>query len=126
MELLHRQGDGVDLLDELGAQGLGQGPAARARDEDAQALGGDVRERLSDAHQEVEHALRLARVVALVVVPEDLAALGVHDGGLHRRRAHVHADHERLFHAFDPPRWLMVTSVSAFLRSRQPPIRPVT
>ena len=94
VQLLDRERDGVDLLHELRAERLAQRARARAGHEQADLLARDVSERLPDAHQELEHAVGLLRVVALVVVPEDLLALRIDDARLDGRRADVEPDHD--------------------------------
>jgi len=94
VEALDGQGDGVDLLDEAGAQRLGEGAAARARDEDANLLG--LREAVADADEEFHRLFGLAGLVALVVAPQDLVGLGIADHRLDRGAADVEADGDDL------------------------------
>jgi len=89
---LDREGDGVDLLHELRAQGRREGTRAGAGHEHADALVSDIAEGLEDALEEVHGCLGLLRVMPRVVVPEDLMALGVDDDRLHGGRTHVQSD----------------------------------
>ena len=78
--------------------------AGGQRMEDAVVAILEVREIGGDARQELPSHLRLLRLVALVVAPEDLVGLGIDDHHLHGRRADVDADHVlgRIAHAEFP------------------------
>ncbi len=91
MELLDRERNGGDFLHELCADQVGQRAAARAGDEDAAIVRSDA-DFVLHALEEFQQLLRLLGLVALVVLPDHLVGFGVDDDGLHRGRAHVHAD----------------------------------
>ncbi len=99
VELLHRQGDRVDLLDETSTQQFGEHAAAGAGDADLQLFGARKRERLFDRLQERQHLAALLAVMALVALPDGMAALGLHhhrlDGGGAHVQPHLPADHGR-------------------------------
>ena len=86
---LHAGGDGHHLLDHLGAHQRTEETRARAGEEHAVAAHRDLRFLLHTA-EELEDLLRLAGIVALVVLPEDLPVL--HHQGLDGGGADVHAD----------------------------------
>ena len=98
VQTVHGGGDGDHLLDELAAAEGRDEARARAREEDAVAARHHARLGLH-ALEELVHLLGLARVVALVVLPRRLTVL--HDDGLHRGGADVHADY---FHGAGYPR----------------------
>src|SRR4029450_4193103 len=102
---LHAGGHRDDLLHHLGAHEGAEEPRAGAGEEDAVAAGHELRLVLH-ASQELQHLLGLARVMALVVLPQDptrppslrsgpisvFARLAFDEEGLHGRGADVHAD----------------------------------
>jgi hypothetical protein len=89
MLLLDAGGDGDDFLDELAPDQRRDEPRAGAGEEDAIGPGGETG---LDLHppQELDDLLGLLGVVALIVLPGDLAILD--DGGLDGGRADVDAD----------------------------------
>src|SRR5262249_29604793 len=89
VELLDGEGDRVDLLNELGAEGRAERGGARAGHEDAPLFARALRKLLLHDLDELEDLLGLLGRVTLVVAPEDLEGLGVEDDGLHRRRADI-------------------------------------
>src|SRR5439155_3852883 len=95
IQVLDRQRDRVDLLDELGADVRGDAAAARAGDEDASLTGLDARVGLH-ALQELQALFGLLGVVALVVAPDDVLGRQVDYYRLHRGRADVQANHQVL------------------------------
>ena len=96
VQLLDGERDRVDLLDELGAQGGGQRSGPRAGDEGADLAGVQVGKGVANLHQHLQHLLRLASLVALVVRPQDRLADRVDDRGLDGGRSHVDADADRV------------------------------
>ncbi len=91
MELLDRQRNRGHFLHELGADQIGERAAARAGDEDAAVVWRDA-DFLFHALEEFQQLLRLLGLVALVILPDHLVGGGLDHHGLHRGRAHVHAD----------------------------------
>ena len=53
-------------------------------------------ELLPEGDEDLERLFGLSRFVALVVRPEDLVTRRIDDDGLHRRRADIEADDERI------------------------------
>ena len=104
LERLDGHRDRVDLLHELRAERLGERTGSRAGAEDAHRLTRHVGEGVTDAHEEFEHDLRLARVMALVVAPQDLFGGGIDHDRLHGRGADVESDDDRARHVPSPPK----------------------
>jgi hypothetical protein len=82
----------MHLLHELAADVRHQCRSARAGDEQPYCLAPDVRERGRDGLEKRERLLRLARLVALVVLPEDCVVGGIHHYRLDRGRADIKTD----------------------------------
>ncbi len=93
IELLHRERDRVDLLDELRAQVSAQAVASGAGHKDAALLGLEAVDLGLESFQKLEHLLGLLGVVPLVVAPDDLVGDDIRNDGLDRGRTHVEPNH---------------------------------
>ena len=96
VQLFHCQGDGIDLLHETCADGLGQRPGTGAGDE---GLSHALRQLGKFRFGRLEHLcqrLRLAGIVALVARPADGQRSRVEDRALDRGRADVDTDDGRV------------------------------
>src|SRR5262249_11768969 len=106
-QFLDREGDRVDLLDELGSEPLAQRRRARPRHEHAPLVLRRGRERRLDRLEQLEHLLGLLGLVPLVIAPQDLERPRIEDDGLDGRRAHVDSDDDGFgsvpAHALYPP-----------------------
>jgi len=89
MQGLDSQRDGVHLLDELRTEGLFEGLGARSGDESPNVLAAELLEDSLDAHHEVENALGLLGVMALVVTPDDVFGVGIDQDGFDGRGPYV-------------------------------------
>ncbi len=81
MKLFDGEGDGVDFLHKLRADHLGDIAAAGSCHEDARVVGRDSG-LCFHAAQKLEDLLGLARLMALIVLPQRLVGDGVDDDRL--------------------------------------------
>ena len=93
--MLDGKGDGVDFLDELGADQGSDAPAAAAGKKHARFAGADAGVGFHPL-QELQTLLGLLGVVALVVAPDDLLRFDFHDDRLHRRGTDIQTDNQVL------------------------------
>ena len=89
---LDRQRDRVDLLHELGPEGVRQ--RARTRPRAVHPHVGRGGEPVPDTDHELLHHLRLAGLVTLVVLPQDLERVRITHDGLDRGGTYIDADRD--------------------------------
>ena len=92
VQMVDRQGDSVDLLNEARADRLAQRTRAGPGDKHSDVLAGDVLERQADSDEQLERLLTLSCLVALVVGPENLFRRRIDDDGFDSGRADVNPD----------------------------------
>src|SRR5580658_10952001 len=100
MQLLHREGDRMDLLHKLRTDHLSDGATARARDEDSCVFRRDVSLKLH-ALEELKHLFRLPRLMPLVVLPQGFVRRRIHNDGLDGCRTNIQS-YKKVMHSVDP------------------------
>ena len=102
VQVLDRERDRVDLLDELPPRRRAQRTGAGAGEEHPPAAGRMVGEGGKNRLEHRLDVLGLLRMVPLVVAPEDLLGGRVYDDGFDRRAANVHPYRETAWAAVRP------------------------
>ena len=97
VQLLDGERDGVDFLDKLRADHLGDGAAARSGDKDAGVVGRHTGVGFHTA-QELENLFRLPGFVALIVLPDGLVGRSVNHDRLYCGRADIQTNQIFLHH----------------------------
>ena len=93
MELFHRQRNRRDLLNELGADLLGNAPSPRTGQEHASVVAANAGVLLHPL-EELQCLFRLLGLVPLVVLPEDFIGGRIDNHGLYGGRTNIESNHE--------------------------------
>lgn len=112
VEALHGQGNGIDLLDDLGADELPQHATGATRNENPDILFGQ-RECLQYVLEEMEDYFRLPGLVPLVVLSQNFVGLRVHNRRFDGGGTHVKPD-------YNVRQWVIGGRVAGLWSASQP------